>query len=114
MRGTPMKLAKWLHALIALLLSAALSSAFASDACNEAFDKLDADKNNVLTYDEFSKFEHLKKIPFADMKEFDRNNDGKVSFEEACQAMFDKADKNHNGKIDRKEWEEFYNSIMPQ
>jgi hypothetical protein len=107
-----MKSVKWLSVLSAFLFSMSLNPAFAGDACNKAFDKLDADKNNVLTYDEFSKFEHLRKIPFADMKEFDKNKDGIVLFDEACRGMFDKSDKNHDSKIDRKEWEEFYNSIV--
>jgi len=109
-----MKLAKRILALIALLLTVALNSVFAGDACNEAFDMLDANRNNVLTYDEFSKLEHLKRIPFAEMKEFDRDKNGTVTFEEACQGMFEKADKNHDGKVDRKEFEEFYNSIVRQ
>jgi len=107
-----MKFVKLLQTLIVIHLLLIVSTVFAADACNEAFDRLDANKNNMLTYDEFSKLEHLKKVPFADMKELDRNKDGIVTFEEYCQATFDKADKNHDNKIDRKEWEDFYNSIM--
>jgi len=109
-----MKFTNWIHTLIIPLLFVSLNSVYADDACNEAFEMLDTNKNNMLTYDEFSRLEHLKKIPFADMKELDRDNNGIVTFEEACQGMFDKADKNHDKKVDRKEWEEFYNSLMRQ
>ncbi len=106
-----MRSAKRLFVMTALLFSASLNLALAGNACNEAFDMLDTDKNSVLSYDEFSKFEHLRKLPFADMKAFDGNKDGAVTFEKNCRAMFDKADKNHDSMINRKEWEEFYNSI---
>ncbi len=109
-----MKSMKSTPVLIVFLFVAFVSAVLAADDCNKTFDVLDTNKNNVLTYDEFSKFEHLKKMPFADMKDFNKNKEGKVTFEAFCQEMFNKADKKHNGKIDRKEWEEFYNSTMQQ
>jgi len=109
-----MKMSKWILTTIVLLSLVAFNLVFAADACIETFEVLDVNKNNALTYDEFIKLEHLKKIPFADMKELNGNKDGIVTFEETCKRMFDKADKNRNGEIDRKEWKEFYNSILQQ
>lgn len=47
-----------------------------------------------------------------EMKDLKKDSNGNVSDEHLKAYLFDKADRNKNSKVDRREWEEFYNSLM--
>ena len=82
----------------------------------QEFCRLDKNNDREITFDEFSacefyKLEHLRALPYAQPQDLAPGRDVKLSDDELKTYLFNKADKNRNNKIDRKEWEEFYNSL---
>ena len=82
----------------------------------QEFCRLDTDKDRQISYEEFSecqfyRLEHAKRLPFVDLDQFPRDKNGNVSEEDLKRRLFDRADRNKDRKIDRKEWEEFYNAV---
>ncbi len=87
-----------------------------ADRSEQEFCRLDTNKDREISYEEFAacefyRLEHAKKLPFVDLSKFPKDNNGKASEEDLKRYLFDRADKNKNGRIDRKEWEEFYNAV---
>ncbi len=85
-------------------------------ASEQEFCRLDTNNDRVITFEEFSacefyKIEHVRKLPYSD-PEFKVGNGQQLSDDELKAYLFDKADKNKDRKIDRKEWEEFFTSVM--
>jgi Ca2+-binding EF-hand superfamily protein len=83
----------------------------------QEFCRLDKNNDREITFEEFSacefyKLEHVRALPFAQPQDLAPGRDGKLSDEELKASLFRKADKNKDNKIDRKEWEEFYDSLM--
>lgn len=83
------------------------------------FCRLDMNSDREISYEEFMacefyKLERVKKLPYADLQSFDRLRKGGLTDEDMKAYLFDKADRNKDRKIDRREWEEFYNSLMDQ
>ncbi len=83
----------------------------------QEFCRLDTNNDRVITFEEFSacefyKIEHVRKLPYSDPEFKAGNNGRRLSDDELKAYLFDKADKNKDRKIDRKEWEEFYASVM--
>jgi len=110
------------HMLILMLaLSFALQGAVTlpeekKSASEQEFCRLDKNNDREITFDEFSacefyKLEHLRALPYAQPQDLAPGRDVKLSDDELKTYHFNKADKNRNNKIDRKEWEEFYNSL---
>ena len=69
----------------------------------EAFFFVDANKDGVLTLDEYQRIEGADPKGFA---RADRNHDGKLALEEFLKAVnedFDAADTNHDGVLDEEE-----------
>ena len=83
----------------------------------QEFCRLDRNSDREITFEEFAacefyRLEHIKALPYTD-PQFVAPKDGrKLTDDELKAYLFDKADKNKNRKIDRKEWEEFYNSLQ--
>jgi len=111
------------HMLILMLaLSFALQGAATppvekKNASEQEFCRLDKNNDREILFDEFSacefyKLEHVRELPYAQPQDLAPSKDGKLSDDELKVYLFNKADKNRNNKIDRKEWEEFYNSLM--
>jgi hypothetical protein len=111
------------HMLILMLtLSFALQGAVTppeekKNASEQEFCRLDKNNNREITFDEFSacefyKLEHVRALPYAQPQDLTPGKDGKLSDDELKAYLFNKADKNRDNKINRKEWEEFYNSLM--
>ena len=106
--------------LIAGLLVLCHGALFAEDkpmsAAEKEFCRLDKNNDRELSFDEFEKcefykLEQVRSLPFVDTKDLEKDNNGVVSDQDLKMNLFNKADQNKNGKIDRKEWEEFYNSL---
>jgi hypothetical protein len=111
------------HTLIlTLALSFALLGAVTSPegkkrTSEQEFCRLDKNNDREITFEEFSacefyKLEHIRALPFAQPQDLAPGRDGKLSDDELKAYLFKKADRNKNNKIDRKEWEEFYNSLI--
>jgi predicted peptidase len=86
-------------------------------ASEQEFCRLDKNNDREITFDEFSacefyKLEHVRALPYAQPQDIAPGKDVKLSDDELKAYLFNKADKNRDKKIDRKEWEEFYNSLM--
>ena len=86
------------------------------DRSEQEFCRLDTNKDRAISYEEFAscefyRLEHVKKLPFVDLSTFPRDKSGNISEEDLKRYLFDRADKNKDRKIDRKEWEEFYNEV---
>ncbi len=86
-------------------------------AAEKEFCRLDANNDREITFEEFKacefyKLEHVRRLPYADPEFIAGDKDRVVSDDELKVYLFHKADKNKDRKIDRKEWEEFYNSLM--
>ena len=107
--------------ILMLALSFALQGAVTlpeekKSASEQEFCRLDKNNDREITFDEFSacefyKLEHLRALPYAQPQDLAPGRDVKLSDDELKTYLFNKADKNRNNKIDRKEWEEFYNSL---
>ena len=85
-------------------------------ASAQEFCRLDRNNDREITFEEFSscefyKLKRVRKLPYADA-EYIARKDRQLSDDELKACLFDKADKNKDRKTDRKEWEEFYNSLM--
>ena len=86
-------------------------------ASEREFCRVDRNNDRELTFEEFSscefyKLEHVRRLPYSDAEFAAANRDRQLSDDELKAYLFDKADKNKDRKIDRKEWEEFYDSVM--
>ena len=82
----------------------------------QEFCMIDRNSDREITSEEFAacefyKLSGLKKLPYADLERYDREKKGRLTDEEMKTYLFDRADKNRDRKIDRKEWEEFYSSL---
>jgi hypothetical protein len=93
---------------------------FAADksksAAEQEFCRLDKNNDREISLEEFAacefyKLEQVRALPLTDMKDLKKDSNGNVSDENLKTYLFNKADRNKNNKIDRKEWEEFYNSL---
>jgi Ca2+-binding EF-hand superfamily protein len=111
------------HILILMLVlpfvlqGAVPSSMEKMNPSEQEFCRLDKNNDREITFEEFSacefyKLEHVRALPFAQPQDLAPGRDGKLSDEELKASLFRKADKNKDNKIDRKEWEEFYDSLM--
>ncbi|MCX5850069.1 MAG: EF-hand domain-containing protein [Deltaproteobacteria bacterium] len=82
------------------------------DAVIKTFNKLDKNTDGFLTKEELKTIDKIDAEKFV--KEEDINKDGKVSKEEfikAAEKRFKLLDKNNNGFIDQKEWNETKDSV---
>jgi hypothetical protein len=83
----------------------------------QEFCRLDKNNDREITFEEFSacefhKLEHVKQLPYADPELSEKSKGRQLSDDELKAYLFKKADKNRDRKIDRKEWEEFYDSLI--
>jgi Ca2+-binding EF-hand superfamily protein len=81
------------------------------------FCRLDKNNDREITLEEFKacefyKLEHVKALPYVDAMDLTTDKQGVLSEDELKTYLFRRADKNRDNKIDRKEWEEFYNSLI--
>jgi EF hand len=103
---------------LALVLQGAVTSAEEKkNASEQEFCRLDKNNDREITFDEFSacefyKLEHVRALPYAQPQDLPPGKDGKLSDDDLKAYLFNRADRNRDNKIDRKEWEEFYNSLM--
>ena len=86
-------------------------------ASEQEFCRLDKNNDRAINFDEFSacefyKLEHVRALPYAQPQDLGTGRDSRLSDDELKAYLFNKADKNRDSKIDRKEWEEFYNSLL--
>jgi len=100
-----------IYAVATLAFGAGLC--LAGNSCDEALQKLDTNKDQSLSFEEFSVsefyvLEHEQKLPLFSVKDLDTNGDGSITAEELKRGFFNKVDKNKDGKIDKKEWEEYF------
>ncbi len=101
--------------LAAIILAGPAAFGAPDDTPSEKeFCRLDRDNDRLITFDEFAscefyKLEHVRKLPVSDPA---FKNGRRMTDEELKIFLFNKADKNKDKKIDRREWEEFYNEIM--
>ncbi len=106
---------------VVLVAGAALAAAPGAadrktDRAEQEFCRLDTNQDRQISYEEFAacefyRLEHVKKLPFVDLSTFPRDKAGNIAEEDLKRYLFDRADKNKDRVIDRKEWEEFYNSV---
>ena len=106
-------------ALSFTLKGAAMSSEEKKGSSEREFCRLDKNNDREITFEEFSacefyKLEHVRELPYTQPHDLAPGRDGKLSDDELKSYLFKKADKNKDNKIDRKEWEEFYNSLGEQ
>ncbi|NTW66874.1 MAG: hypothetical protein HGB21_11320 [Nitrospirae bacterium] len=99
------------------LQGAAPSPAEKKNASEQEFCRLDKNNDREITFDEFSacefyKLAHVRALPYVQPQDLAPGKGGKLSDDELKAYLFNKADKNRDNKIDRKEWEEFYNSLI--
>ena len=97
--------------------SPVIAAETAKNPTEQEFCRLDKNNDRAISFEEFSacefyKLEHVKQLPFADLQDLKQKYNGTIPDEELKAYLFKKADKNKDGKIDRQEWEEFYNSTM--
>jgi len=82
------------------------------DAIVKSFDVIDRDKNGFLTRSELQSIDKKEAITF--MKKQDANRDSKISGQEftiAAEKRFKFLDKNNDGFIDQKEWDDIKSGI---
>jgi len=107
-----------LFVVIGLLPQIAIVSADDKKSASEReFCRLDKNNDREITFEEFKdcefyKLEHVRALIYNELKQSGQKGKTTLSDDELKAYLFKKADKNRNNKIDRKEWEEFYNSIM--
>jgi EF-hand domain pair len=94
-----------------------VSSEEKQSATEREFCRLDKNNDREITFEEFKncefyKLEHVRALPYSEAQELRPKGDAKFSDDELKAYLFKKADKNKDNKIDRKEWEEFYNSLV--
>jgi hypothetical protein len=85
------------------------------DAVIKTFDKIDRNTDGFLTKDELKAIDKIDVEEF--MKEEDINKDGKISkkeFTQAAEKRFKLLDKNNDGFIDQKEWNNIKDGINPK
>jgi hypothetical protein len=87
------------------------------NTAEQEFCRLDKNNDREITFEEFKacefyKLEHVRRLPFQELKDQAKREKGEMSDDDLKAYLFDKADKNRDRKIDRKEWEEFYNSLI--
>ncbi|MDA8100781.1 MAG: hypothetical protein M0042_14285 [Nitrospiraceae bacterium] len=86
-------------------------------ASEKEFCRLDKNSDREITFEEFSacefhNLEHVKNLPYSDPELFSKSSEKKMTEDELKAYLFNKADRNKDRKIDRKEWEEFYRSTI--
>jgi len=100
-----------------VLQGVALSAEEKKSASEQEFCRLDKNNDREITFEEFKdcefyKLENLKQLPYHEPQENSPKADTVLSEDEMKADLFKKADSKKDKKIDRKEWEEFYNSIL--
>ena len=113
-------LSRFAFLVIALLFMGQGVSFSADTATNNGereFCRLDKDNNREISFEEFAacefyKLESVRALPYAESKDLNKSSKGGLSDDELKAYLFNKADRNKNGMIDRAEWEEFYNSLI--
>jgi hypothetical protein len=100
-----------------LCFSPAAAAGEKKSPSEQEFCRLDRNNDRDITFEEFSacefhKLEHVKALPYADPELSGQSKGRRLSDDELKAYLFNKADKNKNRKVDRKEWEEFYNSLQ--
>jgi len=96
---------------------AVLSADEKKSASEQEFCRLDKNNDREITFEEFKdcefyRLEHVKALIYHEMQEQGQKGKVTLSDDELKAYLFKKADKNKHNKINRKEWEEFYNSVM--
>jgi len=105
--------------LSVVLQGAAPSSGEKKSTSEQEFCRLDKNNDRSITFEEFAacefyKLEHVRTLPFARSQDVAPGKGGALSDDELKATLFKKADTNRDNKIDRKEWEEFYRSVVDQ
>jgi len=103
--------------LISLLQGVAASAVEKKSASEQEFCRLDKNDDREITLEEFKacefyKLERVRALPYAESQKLGIGKGTKLTDDELKVYLFKKADKNKDKKIDRKEWEEFYTSVM--
>ena len=104
-------------AVCVLFLQPVIAAEKEAQNAEKEFCRLDKNSDRMITFEEFSacefyKLEHARQLPYEDPGFAEQNKNRRLSDDELKAFLFDKADVNKDRKIDRKEWEEFYNSIV--
>ena len=103
--------------LLALGQSGSFSAEKTTSDAEREFCRLDKNNNREISFEEFAacefyKLEHVRALPLMESKDLKKGGNGSLSDEDLKAYLFKKADRNKNSKIDREEWEDFYNSLM--
>ena len=99
------------------LQGTALPAMAEKNPSEQEFCRLDRNNDRSISLEEFAacefyKLEHVKELPYAEPNDLRQRTDIRISDDELKAYLFKKADKNKDQMINRKEWEEFYNSLM--
>ena len=102
-----------------LFQGAVLSIEEKKTSSEQEFCRLDKNNDREITVEEFKdcefyKLERIRALPYKEPQELRPKGNAMLSDEELKAYLFKKIDKNKDNKIDRKEWEEFYNSLIEQ
>jgi len=104
-------------ALMILIYGVSFGSDRQTNVSEQEFCKLDQNNDREISLEEFAncefyRLERMRALPLMEMKDLKRDSNGSLSEKDLKAYLFNKADRNRSGKIDRKEWEEFYNSLI--
>jgi len=104
-------------ALMVFIYGASFGVDRQTSVSEQEFCKLDQNNDREISLEEFAncefyRLERMRALPLMEMKDLKKDGNGSVSEKELKAYLFNKADRNRSGKIDRKEWEEFYNSLI--
>ena len=104
-------------ALMVLIHGASFGVDRQTSVSEQEFCKLDQNNDREISLEEFAncefyKLERMRALPLMEMKDLKKDSNGSVSEKDLKVYLFNKADRNRSGKIERKEWEEFYNSLI--
>ena len=99
------------------LQGAGLPAVAGKSASEQEFCRLDRNSDRSISFEEFAacefyKLEHVKELPYVEPNDLRLQGGIRLSDDELKAYLFKKADKNKDQMINRKEWEEFYNSLM--
>lgn len=105
--------------ICAMPYGAVLQGAEEKSTAEREFCRLDRNNDQKLTFDEFSaceffKLEHLRALPFMRPGDMEPEKSGRMTDEGLKAFLFKKADRDQDQRINRREWEEFYDSITDQ
>jgi Ca2+-binding EF-hand superfamily protein len=99
------------------LQGAGLPAVAGKSASEQEFCRLDRNNDRSISFEEFAacefyKLERVKELPYVEPNDLRLQGGIRLSDDELKAYLFKKADKNKDQMINRKEWEEFYNSLM--